>query len=220
MQLLKNKTDYKSFIPHILANTVNTENDTVLPESAAISFVRNACINFAERTGIIKQRLVIDLQAGLSEYPLDALDCETIIGVSKAKMVNFESEDCGTRWSWGNVTFEFDDDVLYVHPAPDHDVDGGLELEIVLSPSRDSCEVDSVLYDKWFDAILNYALSEIHMMPGYPWSSVTRAEYRKRLYNEDVTRAIVRKVLKGNTQPLKVMPNPDFMVRRSAQTRW
>lgn len=220
MQLLNNKVDYKEFVPHILANTVNTTDDTTLPEAAAISFVRNACIDFAKRSKVIRKKVKIDLQCGLKDYPLDSLDCERVIGVSYAKLGQHEQEDCGLYWNWGNVHFQFENEVLTVHPIPDRDIEDGLHLELILQPTRESCSVDSRIYDDHYDAIVNHALFEIHMMPGYPWSSVTRADYRKRLYNEAIGVATVAQVQKGNMRPMKAPPNPDFFTCRTAQRRW
>mgnify|MGYP003604446108 CR=1 FL=1 len=220
MQLVNNKVRYEEFTSHVIANTINPSEDTSLPESAAISFVRNACIDFAKRSKVIRKHTRIDLQCGLSEYPLDGLDCERVIGVAKVRMGRHENEDCGMGWSWGNVHFEFEDTVLRVHPAPDRDIEDGLELELILQPTRESCEVDARIFEDHYDAIVNYALAEVHMMPGFVWSSVTRADYRKRLYNEAVGMATVTQVMKGRRGPLKSPPNPDFFTYRTAQRRW
>lgn len=220
MQLLNEKTDYKEFIPHILANTIQSDSNSQLPEGAAISFVRNACIDFAKRTSIIRKKTRIDLQCGLQDYPLDGLDCERVIGVGYARLGRHEVVDCGCTWSWGNVKFTFEDTVLHITPAPDQDVEDGLEVELILQPSRDSCSVDSRIYNDHYDAILNYALSEVHLMPGFPWSSVSRGDYRKRLYHEAIGLATVLQVQKGVRAPMMATANPDFFTCRTSQRRW
>lgn len=220
MKLNKQTVSYDKFLPHVLAFTIGDEQSGSLPENAALSFIRNAAFTFAEKTGIIKDTIKVDLQCGLDSYPLEVSSCEQIIGIKNAKLGEFETFDCGFNWSWGNVSFQFDDDVLQVWPVPTQDIENGLELEVILAPSKDSCEIDSRIYDKWHDAIIHGALAEIHMMPGRPWSSVTRADYRRRLFNEEVSRAINRKVLNGTKQALTMSMDPNWHIRRTAQRRW
>lgn len=220
MQLLNQTKPIEDFLPHILIHTRGNEESGGLPQDAAISFIRNAAIQFADKTSLLKRKIKVDLQCGLSEYPLDIPSCETITGVSYARYGNHEIQDCGCSWNWGNVYFEFDDDVLKIHPAPTKDVFDGLEVEVIVTPSRDACELDAQFYYKWHDAIIDGALSEIHSMPGQPWSSVTRADYRNRKFHEEISRFTIRKVLKGRREPLYALPNPNFYSCRSSQRRW
>lgn len=219
MKLFRNKRPIEDFIPHILLNTAGTEESGALPKEAAISFIRNAAILFADNTGLLTEKIHIDLQCGLQDYLIETSDCETVIGIKKAKYENFSSENCGCSWTWGNVDFTFNDDMLNICPAPNKDVENGLELELVLTPKRDACELDEQFYNKWFDAILNGALAEIHAMPDLPWSSVTRADYRNRKFHEEIGRYTVRKVLEGRREPLYLRPNPNFIIGRS-QRQW
>ncbi len=220
MFLLNSTVSIDKFVPHIVANTFDENGGNSLPENVAQSYIRNSAISFAEKTGMITETIEVPIQCGMTCYPIESRNCETIIGVKSAKLENFESLDCGCNWSWGNVDFTFDDDQLYINPAPTKDDNQVIVLEVIVIPNRDACEVNSQFYDKWFDAIINGALAEIHMMPNRPWSSVSRAEYRRKLFNEDVSRATIRKVLQGKREPLKMRPNYDWTKRRNSQRRW
>jgi hypothetical protein len=220
MNLLKQTVPIDKFVPHVLAFAIGDESTGALPENAAKSFIRNAAFNFAERTGIITQEITLDLQCGLCDYPIEVSTCETIIGVKHAKLGNFESEDCGCSWNWGGIHFTFDDDVLRIHPAPTKDIEDGLRLTLIVAPSKDACDIDATLYNKWHDAIVNGALSEIHMMTNQPWSSVSRADYRRRLFEDAVSRATIRKVMNGRREALHAGPNPDWMTTCRARRRW
>lgn len=225
MQLLQQTKPLDVFVPHVIANTFGyNENQGPLPESAALSFIRNAAISFAERTQILKERVVIDLQCGLSEYPVETNNFETVLAISKAVVGTFSTDDpvcyfeCGNRcasWSFGEVQFEFDDDLIRIHPAPVKDIPGGLILEVIKVPTRDACELDTQFYNKYFDAIVSGALAEIHLMPNRPWSSNAKADYRRKLFEEEVSRAVTRKVMNGGTQQLKMRPPGSFMTFKS-----
>lgn len=220
MQLLKDNTHIDAFLPHVMAFAMGSEEEGMLPESVARSFIRNSIYKFAERTGILKERQTLSMQCGLACYPIEVGEDQTIIGIKSARMGDFETLDCSCNWSWGNVDFWIEDDSLHVYPTPSSDVEAGLEIELVLAPSRDACEVDSVFYNKWHDTIIHGALAEIHMMPSRPWSSVGRALERKRMFDDDVSRATIRKVMSEKREPMRMSPNQNFLFNRSSQRRW
>lgn len=220
MMLLKSTVPLSKFVPHVTIATYDADGNNPIPESVAESFIRNSAISFAEKTGILTQTVNVDLQCGLDHYPLETRDCDTIIGVKSAKMGDWCESDCGTSWNWGSVCFKMVDDMLTIYPVPDRDIEDGLELELVVAPSRDTCELDSQLYDKWFDAVVNGALAELHALPSRPFSSTTRADYRRRLFNEDVGRATSRRVLEGRREPMHMRPNRDWLKCKTRQRRF
>lgn len=220
MQLLKRKVSLDKFLPHVKANTIGSEEEGMMPDNVALSFIRNSAIAFAERSGVLTETIKIDLQCGLDEYPIETSDESTVIGIKSAELGDFNSQDCGLTWSWGEVMFEVEDDVLKIWPVPDKDIDRGLELEVVVAPSREACSVDAQLYTKYFDAIIDGALFEIHMMPNYPWSSVSRADYRRRQFDDKISKASVNRVLKGNRRPMKARLNSDWKTCRTYRRRW
>lgn len=225
LQLLDKRVSVDKFLAHVMANAIGDEKTNMLPENAARSYIINSAIKFAEKTGILKRNIKVDLQCGLTTYPIEIADCETIILVEQAQYNNFcagpddfFSSGHSCCWKWGEVRFTMEDDTLHINPAPTSDVKQGLELKLIVAPKRDSCEVDASLYEKWHDAIVNGALYNIHLMPNRPWSSMSRADYYKRLFDEDVSRATIRDSLHGVAQPLYASPNSDFLTCRRG--RW
>lgn len=221
LQLLDKRVSVDNFLPHVMANAIGDEKTEMLPENAARSFIINSAIKFSERSGILKRKIKIDLQCGLDTYPIEIADCETVIMVEHAQYSSFcagpddfFSSGSSCCWSWGDVRFSMEDDTLHINPAPTKDIKHGLELKLIVAPKRDACEVDVSLYDKWYDAIVNGALYNIHMMPNRPWSSMSRADYYKRMFDEDVSRATIRDTLHGVSKPLMASPNPDFITCR------
>lgn len=217
------KVPITKFIPHVIANTIGAEDEGMLPEAAALSFIRNAIIDFADRSGIITEKVCIDLQCGLSEYLIETPE-STIIGIKKAEMgewAHLNSEN-SFNWRWGEVKFEMEDDVINIWPTPTADVRDELKLELAVTPARDACEVDEVFYNKYFNAIIDGAMAEIHLMPNYPWSSVSRADYRRKRFEDAISKAVVRRVQKGNRRPLRMEPNMDWVPSASCgyRRRW
>lgn len=220
MKLLKTTVPLEDFLPHVIAATIDNEGKTSLPENAAISYIRNAAITFARRTQILKDTIYVDLQCGLTDYPIETSDCEKIVSIKSAKFSDWEVEDCGLGWSFGEVNFKFADDVLRISPAPNKDIPRSLELEVVTVPNRDACELDSRLYDQWHDTIVNGALASIHAMPSRSWSSMSRADYLRKLFNEEIGEANVDRVMDGHDGPLRMSIARNWSRNCSRQYGW
>lgn len=217
MHLLKQTANLEDFLPHVLAATVGSEDGPTLPKEAAISYLRDAAITFCEKTGVIKREINVDLQCGLSEYFLETVDCdETIIRISEATLGDFQSEPNCLCWNWGDVYFEFDDDLLRISPPPSEDIQNGLYVKAVVVPSPDACKVDYQLYSKWKNIIVDGALSEIHLMSNQPWSSLGRSDLRRRQFEEAIERIKIGKLTKGaEDRPHRMRPNPMWRSRRA-----
>ena len=213
MQLLNQTVSLEEFLPHVLAAVVGSEDGPTLPKEAALSYIRNSAINFSDKTGIIKRKIKVDLQCGLSEYLVETPDCETILRISDVSLGQFNCQPDCMSWSWGEVDFQFDDDTLIICPAPKEDVEDGLYIEAIVAPSQDSCEVDYQLYSKWKDAIVNGALSEIHLMSNQPWSSLGRSDLRRKQFEEAVSKVTIGKMMQGKEETLRMRPNPMWMRR-------
>lgn len=220
MKFLKTKVPIEDFTPQLLAATIDSEGKTSLPESAATSYIRSAAIEFARRTQILKNDITVDLQCGLKEYPLETDDCEKVVAIVCAQYENWMEEDCGCAWSFGDVRFQLDDGILHIDPAPNEDIPGGLKLKVVTIPNRDACELDSRLFDEWQDAIVEGALSRLYSMPSRPWSSMSRSDYSRRLFNEAIGMANVSRVMSGHRGPLKMSMTNSWRPGKTRQNGW
>lgn len=220
MNFLTTSVPIEDFLPQVLAATLDEKGETSLPSNAAISYIRSAAIEFARRTNILKHTIRVDLQCGLREYVLETTGCETVIGVTSARYEDWYEEDCGTFWSFGGINFQLDNGILKLNHAPKEDIPGGLILEVITVPNRDACTLDSRLFDQWHDAIVNGALSNLYMMPSRPWSSVSRADYSRRLFNEAIGMATVSRVMEGKRGPLKMRLTNSWRPSYTRQHTW
>jgi hypothetical protein len=203
MQLLLRKTSFDAFLPHIMAVAHGDDTGASLPPIVVQSFVRNSAIDFAQRTGVIRRKIVLDVQEGLTEYPILPDDCEQIIRIIEVCVGGIcyaanEDSCCSGPCGCGLGNFSFDGSILKLTRQPTEDIEGRIVIKAVVAPSRQSCEIDDVVYQQWHDAIVNGALHEIHLIPGKPWSSANAADYRLRKFNDAISSAKIRVAL-GNT---------------------
>jgi hypothetical protein len=211
MRLLVQTARLEDFLPHLLAAVNGQNTETTLPTQAAISYIRNAAILFCDKTGSLKRELNIDIQCGLSEYLIETPECDTILRISDARLGDFQAKPGCLCWNWGEVHFEFGDDLLRVSPPPSQDAERGLFVSAVVAPHRESCEVDYQLYSKYRDVIVDGALAEIYLMSNQPWSSLSRSDYRRRKFDEAVSRVSINRVLQGTEKTPSMRPNRMWM---------
>lgn len=191
MLLARSKVPYSDFLPHVMA-FVQGDTRPGMSSEAAASFIRNSAIKFATASGILIKDVTVKLQSGMHTYPLFLVvgeeSDEKIIRVVSA----YHSETNADI-----VLDGFEDDCITLSSTPDGCDLGSIIVRVVAVPTRTSCKVDELLFNDWHDAIINGALSEIHMMPQQPWTSGGAAQDRTRLFRQDVSRARIRVANKG-----------------------
>lgn len=170
MLLPRPRVDYNVFLPHVMAN-VTGDSRPGLPPNVALSYIKNAVIEFAKRTSILRRTDTIRLQDGLQTYPLiNAPDEEKVyrlVSVSR----NGRPQDAS-----------FDDTcvILSCPVGVSPECEEHIVVEYVALPIRKSCNVDEIIYDDWHDAIVDGALIGIHLMPQKPWTSNAASQSRDK----------------------------------------
>lgn len=158
--------DWSVFLPYI-APYVKGAPDVLMGHMA-----RLAAIEFARDTGVITRDIIIDTQAGVSDYPLQADDDYTITGikgvcVSGRPIKVVRDTACGVD-RWRGYRFVAPRD-LYIYPAPMEDAQGCVVATVTLIPGQDSCYVDPILYHEFAELIGDGAVSRLLMTRSASW---------------------------------------------------
>lgn len=198
MLLPRPKTDLKEFLPHVMA-MVQGDSRPGLPDNVAVSYIRRAAIAFARRTKVITRIEKIKFQENLSLYPLLDGDEERIVSV-----IGAIHNGCPIP------VISFTDNVVEICYTP-NECDEHFEVEYVAEPTAKACEVDSILYDEWHDAIIAKALSDLHLMPQQPWTSGQSHMLRKQDFENEVARARVKRFRKGVNNVQRVGINQRYV---------
>ncbi|MCA8017733.1 hypothetical protein [Burkholderia metallica] len=176
------------FMPFVMAGAQG------LPETMAQAYVRQACIDFATRSSILRRRVIVDLQARVTDYPIWSDEREQVVRVNEVRVdgTPYRGQRNSVVFMHMGVRFTVADGMLRLSHVPHHDRPGVIEIRLSASPTQDACDVDSLLYDDWQPAIEDGALARIYQLPGYTFTSFPLAAQRGRSFDEKIARARVR----------------------------
>lgn len=206
MQSLVERVPLDRFMPFVMAAAQG------LPESMAQAYVRQACIDFSTRSGILKRAVTFNLQPCVFEYPLfSPEDGEQIVRVSEVRVGRAEYRGHRDRivfFHFGR-RFTVSDGMLHLSHAPsEHEKPIPVEVRLRVSPTQDACDVDALLYDDWQQAIEDGALARIYQLPGYQFTALPLATQRGRSFDEQIVRARVRAVRADTSAELNALAPP------------
>ena len=181
--------DYSAFLPDVVPYVRD------VPEFVAVNAIRNACIEFCEKSTWWRETLdEVTLVADQSEYDLDVCSgagIATIISAhlgkqplqfgTEEKMIEVIGPDWRTRT--GPVRYVIHDgdfDTIRVAHVPTIAPEDTLLLHVALRPIKSSVRVPKELYERWSEIIGFGARARLHDTPGQPYSNPDAArEYRK-----------------------------------------
>ena len=200
MHLLRQYRDIENLVsPTLLMNTLGNANAGGLTDEIRIAMVREAVIEFVEDTKVLRHYVDIPIECGVCDYPILVDNCERVIGVGEVSYKDCQTDCLGSNnWNWHGVEFSMkqDEDVLRVAEPPSS---GGeiLHIELFVSPERDACKVDNILYERYLKPITDLALERLHLMTDVPWASISRAQYYRRLYESRTVETNERRMDRG-----------------------
>lgn len=178
---------YEAFFPEVLPYAHD------VPEFVAINAIRNACIEFCEKSDyIIYTHDPITILPKVRNYELD-LPTGTVLSRVLAGWVGnlpltFKSQEDLQRiypLDWRQMagrpqylTQEIPEEVI-VCPYCDYKMDQGLKIIVATKPSRASTTVDGLVYERWAEHIAFGARARLYDTPNQPYTDpASAAKYR------------------------------------------
>jgi hypothetical protein len=144
------------------------------PVDLAMAYVRRAAVEFCERMPVVKDVLVLVVQANVADYLIEWGNPELIpravtqvwagtIGLSplQRRPVVYSSSNLGF---WFEAPAE-----LLISPAPRQDLEGWLTLEVIAKPTPQAEHLPRILHDQYAEAIGDGALSRMLLMKTADW---------------------------------------------------
>lgn len=179
------QVDYSAFLPDVLPYVRDC------PEFVAINAIRNACIEFCEKSTWWRVTLdPVTLAVGQAEYDLDVEVGAGIAVIISAHLgrqpLGIQAEEylvetVGPDWreragpvQW--VTQDGDFDVLRVVMVPDAVPVDALTLHVAQRPIKSSTRVPKELYERWGEIIGFGARARLHDTPGQPYANEEAAK--------------------------------------------
>jgi hypothetical protein len=189
---------WDDFLPEVLPFVQNC------PELTASNAVKNACIEFCERSlwWLFEHDPIVTTALG-SRYalvPPDGTLCARVMDAWHNDTSLSPRSDDQLRSlfgpDWRNATgspryiTHITPDIVMVVPTPQEDAaDGTLSLIIALRPTRESAGVDSIIYDRWLETVAAGARARLYDVAGQPFSDPTAAIKSRLAFNRGIAEA-------------------------------
>lgn len=189
------KVPLDDFLPELrlIANGV--------PAEIAGGYIRHAAIEFAERSLTLKREVFVDLQCGVQEYLLEPPDEDVVRTVAIDWICDTQgrqhflrpNEPCllncpclcpgagelqplqqtgpfAMQTTWLPMWFR-QPNSLIVQSRVQWDGQTGLRVKLSVAPKREACELDRLLFQRYFMGIVQGAAAYLLMQPKQDWSN-------------------------------------------------
>lgn len=206
---------YEVFYPEVLPHFPS------LPEIVVTNAIRNACIEFCDRTDwLYYTPTPISVIASEDEYALDDVPTDTTVArIESAWFSNLPltaKSEVDLRRIFGldwrkqigrpQYITQYVPETLVVVPAPMVSLSNGLELTVVLRPTRASTTVDDSLFERWAEVIAAGAKCRLHEVPGHAYESPDAAAKYRAVFNAGIGMAIAERQRGLTRATMRVRP--------------
>ncbi len=156
--------DYSEWLDNVRIAVSEEISDDILYD-----YIRRACIEFAKRTTILRRNITLKLQDCVGDYYPCLGEQERIHKVRMLAINGICYKAIGDTCTWNVDGYKYwfaPPHTLEIHPAPkQYNKNSEVILTVIAVPREDSNSVDSIIYDRYFDAIENYAIAKAMMLP-------------------------------------------------------
>jgi len=173
-----------------------------LPHGMALDRLRQAYIEFARRSGLIVAKLVLDYQAGVTDYelvPPDGYEIYMTQGVEHHNGFYWYDGTAGyiggLQGSWGNVFpgnsgFRMTSNrTLCLNHTPTADQVGGIKVYVTLLPTECVSEIPVAVSVPYGDGIARRVISDALRIPNKGWTNPALAKGYEMEFNRTVLSA-------------------------------
>lgn len=160
-----------------------------IEQPMAEDYVRKAIIDFCTKTQVLRRSTEIELIACANEYLLDIDDCERVVSIRE--VCGYEAlkeEPCTRQNCYGRFVWFVPPNNLMISPTP---IESGDKVRVVVSvaPKQDCCEVDSIIYEKYRETIIDKALSMLYQIKQARWFDLQLSLQHDKQYKAGLVQA-------------------------------
>ena len=194
-------TSYEAFFPEVLPYVHDCA------EFVAINAIRNACIEFCDRSHyILYETSDIDAVTGVASYDLTLPDGMMIARIMDGWFTGLQlkpkSEDelramfpLDWRTMMGRPQYvsHMTPATVVLTPRPTADATGAINFIVALRPRRDSTVVDDVVYDRFAEQIGWGARARLYETPNQPYSDPAQGLYYRARFRTAIAEATIER---------------------------
>lgn len=166
-----------------------------VPQATALNAVRDAAIDFSQFTNMLRRTVYIDVQANVPDYTFDVQDNYEPLSALSVKVGGY------TR----AFTYLPPYDLLITCP-PSEDIREGIELELVVQPSRASELGDRRMYELFSHAVVSKAVAQLSLMRDSTWFDQTLSARMMNHYRNERSAAKARVEQRFTAGPTIIRP--------------
>lgn len=166
------------------------------PQPALEFNLRASMVEFARRSGAMHRVVRIQLQEGMTEYPIELDNCLQPVRIrsiclgGQTMFIPLGAPPCCTC---GCFTFWFQDpSCIVIGRAPSFSDEEKLEeltVHIEVAPTQGTCFISSELYNLWGETIANGALARLLLVQNETYSNADLAVLFDRKFKEGIKKA-------------------------------
>lgn len=193
--------DYEAFLQEVLPYVHDC------PEHVAVAAVRNACIEFCDRSHyVLYETPSIDALAGVASYELTLPDGMTIARIVDGWCFGLplrpKSEDDVRAifpLDWRNMVgrpqyvTHITASTVVVVPRPQEGAVEAMTFIVALRPTRASTVVEDVLYERFAEQIGWGARARLYATPNQPYSDPTQGLYYLARFRTAIAEATIER---------------------------
>ncbi|WP_208119502.1 hypothetical protein [Spirabiliibacterium pneumoniae] len=139
-----------------------------IPDDVLFDYIRRAAIEFAKKSEILRRNIKLQLQNCVADYYPCVGDQEKIFRVKLLSIGGQCYEPIGDTCSWDICGYRYwfhPPHTLEIHPVPKEADCKEVIFTVISSPDEASTVVDKIIYDRYFEAIENYAIAKALLIP-------------------------------------------------------
>ena len=176
-----------------------------VPDDVALELIGMVLIDFARNTKISRRTAIIDVQAGVRDYYIEAGDNEQVhllhgLDYGHCAQRRGDAIDLLRGYSFGlngcscqgcNVPIQRCENHIYSFEPPNKiilkktpmmDKEAGLRMDYIAIPTQGACEVDKLIFDRYQSVIVAGALANLLLFRKYDFSDPQLAAIYERKY--------------------------------------
>jgi hypothetical protein len=189
---------FTAFLPEVLPYVHDC------PQFVAVNAIRNAAIEFCERSRFLQVDLdPVTVTGGIPNYEIDVPTDTTILEImatwydgrllipKSTDELNrlFIGSDWRTKEGMPAYVNRISTEEVFLVPVPAVTDSQVLTMRVAVAPSRDATTVDETLYQRYLETIAKGALSRLQGMAGQPYYDPSASQLNRIRFTHEFLKA-------------------------------